>query len=59
MSMNNSGVYTDVSMYLNGKYYSMMTLKQSLGNDNIETRYHINKDTLAVYGRLESQHSGS
>ena len=54
--INDLGAYAGVDhqagrpcvVYLNGKYYSMMTLKQSLDNDNIETRYHINKDTLAI-----------
>ena len=54
--INDLGAYAGVDhqagrpcvVYLNGKYYSMMTLKQSLDNDNIETRYHINKDMLAI-----------
>lgn len=35
-------------VYLNGKYYSIMTLKQSLDSDNIQTRYHINKNMLSI-----------
>lgn len=35
-------------VYLNGKYYSLMTLKQSLDADNIETRYKISSDQVAM-----------
>lgn len=54
--LHNLGGYADVDyqagrpcvVFLNGKYYSLMTLKQSLDSDNLETRYNIPEDKIAM-----------
>ncbi len=35
-------------VFLNGKYYSFMTLKQSLDSDNIEARYKIPEENISI-----------